>query len=79
MRLGIHEEYEEPFECNPATVNSHEFPADCLQGNGIDIVREEKTNLAPNLLDTDTAGSDVIWEELDKERWNLSDKILAND
>jgi hypothetical protein len=67
VSFRIHEEDEEPFECDPATVHSHKLPADGVEGNGVDIVREEETDLPEYLLHTDSTSSDVIWEEFDEE------------
>lgn len=71
MSLRIHEEDEKPFKSNPATIASHELPANCVQRNGVDVVGEEKTDLAPHLFNTNAASSDMVREKLDEERWNV--------
>lgn len=75
--LGVHEKDEEPLERDPSAVACHEFPANSIHSNWVNVVRKEKANLAPNLFDTDTAGSDVVWEQLDKVSYNVVSKELG--
>ena len=69
MSLRVHEKDEEPFESNPATIHGHKLPANCVESDWIDVVGKEQANLAKDLLNTNSTGSDVIWEEFDEEGW----------
>jgi hypothetical protein len=67
LSFRINEKDEQPLECDPSAVNSHKLPANLVQPNGINVVREEETNLVENLLNSNTTSSNSVWEELDQE------------
>ena len=67
MSFWVHEEDKEPFEGNPPAVHSHELPADCVEGNWVDVIGEKEPDFSKYLLYANTASSHVIWEELDEE------------
>jgi hypothetical protein len=48
---------EAELEEDPAAVDGEELPANGRQGYGVDVVREEATGLAEELLDAYAAGS----------------------
>jgi PAS domain-containing protein len=68
VSFWVHDEDKEPFEGNPSAVHSHELPADCIEGNGVDVIGEKEPDFSKYLLYANTASSHVIREELDEER-----------
>jgi len=72
-RLGVHEVDEEKLEGNPSAVDGEVFPVDGFESNGVDVVGEETADLAENLLDSDSAGTNGVGKEFDK----VGCKVLA--
>lgn len=64
--LGVEEENECKFKSNPTTVDGEELPSDSGHGNRIDVLGEETSELAENLLDSDTTSSLCVWEKFDE-------------
>ena len=71
-RLGVHEVDEKELEGNPSTVDGEVFPIDGFERNGVDIVGEETADLAEDLLDSDTAGTNGVGEEFDEVSLDMS-------
>lgn len=69
MGLGIHREDEAELKEDPATVDSKELPVEGVEGQGVDIGGEEATELAEDLLDSDTTAALGVWEEFNEEGW----------
>lgn len=57
---------ENELESNPTAVDGEEFPVDGRQGYGIYVVAEKASNLAEDLLNTDTSAALSVGEELDE-------------
>jgi hypothetical protein len=68
VRLGVHEVDEHELERDPSAVDGKVLPADGGDGLGVDVDGEEATNLAPDLLETDTHGTHLVGEQLDQVR-----------
>ena len=66
MRFGIEEVDEEYFEKDPPGIDGKELPIYGRESNRIDFVREEATDFAENLLDSNATSSDGVWEQLNK-------------
>ena len=64
--LGVEEEDNEEFKDDPATVDGKELPPDGIKGDRVDVCGEESSELAEDLLDTDTTASLSIGPELDQ-------------
>lgn len=71
VRLGIEEELEQELEEDPAAVEGEELPAEGLHGDGVDEIGEEATGLAEYLLDANASGSNGVWEQLNKESYQV--------
>lgn len=67
--LGVHEVDERELEDEPCCDDGHVFPANGGDSNGVDILREETADLAPDLLDGDTAGSLGVGKEFGEVGW----------
>lgn len=64
--LGVEEVDNHELEYDPATVNGQVLPLDSIEGNGVDIGREETGKLSKDLLDTDTTRSHGVGPEFDE-------------
>jgi hypothetical protein len=64
MSFGVEEELEDEFQRNPTTVDGKELPSDRIHGNRIHKGGEETTTLAKDLLNTNSARTDGVWEKL---------------
>lgn len=64
LRVEAVDKYQ--FEENPATEDGKILPIEFTESDGVDVGREETSSLAENLLDSNTARTDVIGEEFDK-------------
>jgi hypothetical protein len=67
MSFRIHEEDEEPLECNPAAVRSQKFLAYGIKSNRVDVVGEKEVDLPKDLLNSNTAGSHMVREKFNEE------------
>lgn len=71
MGLGVEEVDEDELEEDPRAVDGEELPVDGLEGDGVDVAGEEATDLAEDLLNSDTTGALSVWEELDEVGWRV--------
>lgn len=66
VRLGVEEVDGDELEEDPSAVDGEVLPADGVEGLGVDVGGEETTELAENLLDTDTPGTLSVGEDFDE-------------
>ena len=64
--FGVEEEYDAELEEDPGAVNGHELPLDGIEGDRVHVRGEESSELAEDLLHTDTTASLGIGPELDQ-------------
>ena len=67
VRLRVEKVDSEELESDPTAINGEELPVNSLEGERVDVGREEATGLAENLLDSDTHGTLSVREDLDEE------------
>lgn len=75
-RLRVEGEDDEELKGDPGAVDGEVPPLDGVEGDGVDVVGEEATHLAEELLDTDAAAPLGVRPELDEVRW-LSVRLSA--
>lgn len=68
LSLRVEEVDEQDLKGNPTAVYCEEFPVNSVEGNWVNVVREEGTDLSPHLLDTNTTASNVVREQLNEIR-----------
>lgn len=64
--LGVEEGDDAELKSDPATVDGKVLPADGFDGDGVDVVGEETSELSENLLNTDTTRTGGVGPELDE-------------
>ncbi|KAI6750870.1 hypothetical protein HG530_014320 [Fusarium avenaceum] len=74
--LGVEEVDNNELEENPSTVDGQVAPLDGIEGDRVDVGREEPCELAEDLLDTDAAASHRVGPKFD-ERSNTSSVVLG--
>lgn len=76
MGLGVEPEDEAELEEDPAAVDGEELPVEGIKGNGVDVGGEEATELAEDLLDSDTTAALGVGEEFHEVGWMAVRGIL---
>ena len=69
MGLGVHPVDEGELEEDPAAVDGEELPVESIEGERVDVGGEEATELAEDLLDSDTTAALGVGEEFDEVGW----------
>lgn len=77
MGLGVHPEDEAKLKADPATVDGEELPVEGVEGQGVDVGGEETTELAKDLLESDTTAALGVGEEFHEEGWLAVSRRLA--
>ena len=75
--LGIEQIDEDELKEDPPAVDGEELPVDGLEGDGVDVAGEEATDLAEDLLNSDTTGALGVWEELDEVGWRVLVRVTS--
>lgn len=76
MGLGVEPVDEAELEEDPATVDGEELPIEGVKGNGVDVGGEEATDLAEDLLDSDTTAALGVGEEFHEVGWVTVSGVL---
>lgn len=66
VRLRVHEVNEQKLKCDPTTVDGKVPPPDTVNGDGVDVYREESGQFSEHLLDADTHSSLRVREKLNE-------------
>lgn len=69
MGLGVHPVDEAKLEADPATVDGEELPVEGVESQGVDVGGEEATELAKDLLESDTTAAFGVGEKFHEEGW----------
>jgi hypothetical protein len=69
LSLGVHPVDEGELEEDPAAVDGEELPVEGVEGERVDVGGEEATELAEDLLDSDTTAALGVGEEFDEVGW----------
>lgn len=76
LGLGVKPVDEAELEADPATVDGEELPVKGVEGEGVNVGGEEATELAKDLLESDTTAALGVGEEFHEVGWVTVSGIL---